>query len=44
MNINIQAFIASLDIMVQGMLGIFTVMAVIIAVIYLLGWLTKSKA
>ena len=42
MSINISAFIASLKYMVEGWLGIFIVMGVIIAAIYGLGWLSDK--
>ena len=41
MSINVSAFIASLRYMIEGWLGIFLVMAVIIAVIYGLNALTN---
>ena len=44
MKIDMQAFIASLRTMVEGMLGIFAVMAVIIGVIILLNRLTGSHS
>lgn len=40
---NIKAFLDSLPIMGQGMLGIFIVTAVIIGVVYLLNFATKEK-
>ncbi|MDO5299860.1 MAG: oxaloacetate decarboxylase [Clostridia bacterium] len=40
MQIHVQAFVESLRFMAEGMLGIFAVMAVIIAVIYGLNRLT----
>ena len=43
MKIDMQAFIASLRTMGEGMLGIFAVMAVIIAVIEVLNRLTGSR-
>ena len=43
MKIDMQAFIASLQTMGEGMLGIFAVMAVIIAVICVLNRLTGSR-
>lgn len=43
MRVDIQAFLASLQLMAEGMLGIFAVMAVIITVIVLLGRLTGGK-
>ncbi|MCI6375017.1 MAG: hypothetical protein MR821_06960 [Clostridiales bacterium] len=43
MQIDIHAFVASLRIMGEGMLGIFAVMAVIIAVIAVLNRLTGSR-
>ncbi len=43
MHIDVPAFLSSLEIMVQGWLGIFAVMAVIIAVIKLLGRATAEK-
>ena len=43
MRIDIPAFIASLRLMAEGMLGIFAVMAVIIAVTYALNRLTGSR-
>lgn len=43
MKIDMQAFIISLRYMVEGMLGIFAVMAVIICVIVLLNRLTGSR-
>ena len=42
MSINIPAFITSLKYMVEGWLGIFIVMGVIIAAIYGLGWLSDK--
>ena len=42
MSINIPAFISSLGIMIEGWLGIFIVMGVIIAAIYGLGWLSDK--
>ena len=42
MSINFGAFIASLKYMVEGWLGIFIVMGVIIAAIYGLGWLSDK--
>ncbi len=43
MHIDVNAFLSSLEIMVQGWLGIFAVMAVIIAIIKLLGRATAGK-
>lgn len=43
MKIDLQAFIASLRTMGEGMLGIFAVMAVIIVVIDVLNRLTGSR-
>lgn len=43
MKIDLQAFIASLRMMGEGMLGIFAVMAVIIVVIDVLNRLTGSR-
>ena len=43
MKIDLQAFAASLRYMAEGMLGIFAVMAVIIAVIYALNRLTGGR-
>ena len=43
MHMDIQAFFASLRLMAEGMLCIFAVMAVIIAVVLLLGRLTNGK-
>lgn len=43
MSINIPAFIDSLKFMIEGWLGIFIVMAVIIVVIYALNMLTAEK-
>ncbi len=43
MHIDVPAFLSYLGIMVQGWLGIFAVMAVIIAVIKLLGRATAEK-
>lgn len=43
MQMDIHAFVASLQIMGEGMLGIFAVMAVIIAVICVLNRLTGSR-
>ena len=43
MKIDLQAFIASLQTMGEGMLGIFAVMAVIIVVIDMLNRLTGSR-
>ncbi len=43
MRIDIPAFLASLRFLVEGWLGIFAVMAVIIAVIYALGKLTSGR-
>ncbi len=42
MSINIPAFIASLKYMIEGWLGIFIVMGIIIAVIYGLGYLSDK--
>jgi len=42
MSINFGAFIASLRYMVEGWLGIFIVMGVIIGAIYGLGWLSEK--
>lgn len=42
MSINFGAFIASLKYMIEGWLGIFIVMGIIIAVIYGLGWLSEK--
>ena len=42
MSINFGAFIASLRYMIEGWLGIFIVMGVIIAAIYGLGWLSEK--
>ena len=42
MSINIPAFISSLGIMVEGWLGIFIVMGIIIAAIYGLGYLSDK--
>jgi len=42
MSINFGAFIASLKYMIEGWLGIFIVMGIIIAVIYALGWLSEK--
>lgn len=42
MSINIPAFIASLRYMVEGWLGIFIVMGIIIAAIYGLGYLSEK--
>ena len=42
MSINFGAFIGSLRFMVEGWLGIFIVMGIIIAVIYGLGWLSDK--
>ncbi len=44
MHIDIPAFVASLRYLVEGWLGIFLVMGVIIAVIYGLNALTNRKA
>lgn len=41
--IDIRAFVSSLKFMVEGWLGIFVVMAVIIAVVYVLNVLTTKK-
>lgn len=41
--IDIPAFVSSLKFMVEGWLGIFVVMAVIIAVVYVLNVLTTKK-
>lgn len=43
MKINVQAFLESLVFMVEGWLGIFVVMAIIIAVVYGLNKLTAEK-
>lgn len=43
MTINVQAFLDSLVFMGEGMLGIFTVMLVIIGVIYALGRFTSGS-
>ncbi|MBP3656750.1 MAG: hypothetical protein J6K32_08660 [Clostridia bacterium] len=43
MSINVQAFLESLVFMVEGWLGIFIVMAVIIAVVYALNKFTAEK-
>lgn len=43
MKIDMQAFVASLRFMVEGMLGIFAVMAVILCAIVLLNRLTGSR-
>ncbi|MDO5378250.1 MAG: OadG-related small transporter subunit [Clostridia bacterium] len=43
MHIDVPAFLSSLKIMVEGWLGIFAVMAVIIVVIKLLGRATAEK-
>ncbi len=43
MSINVQAFLDSLVYMGEGMLGIFAVMLVIIAVIYALGHFTANE-
>lgn len=43
MGINIPAFIASLKYLIEGWLGIFLVMGIIIAVIYGLNMLTSKK-
>ena len=43
MKINVQAFLDSLVFMVEGWLGIFLVMAIIIAVVYGLNKLTAEK-
>ena len=42
MRINIPAFIASLQLMAEGMLGIFAVMAIIIGAVFVLGRLTRG--
>jgi len=42
MSINFGAFIASLKYMIEGWLGIFIVMGVIIGAIYGLGWLSEK--
>ena len=43
MHIDVQAFLRSLPIMGEGMLGIIAVMAIIIGVVYALGRLTAPK-
>ncbi|MGM9682769.1 MAG: hypothetical protein ACI3XQ_04145 [Eubacteriales bacterium] len=43
MSFNPMAFVENLKYMGLGMLGIFAVMAVIIAVVYLLGSFAKNK-
>ena len=43
MRVDNQAFLVSLRLMAEGMLGIFAVMAVIIAVVLLLGRLTGGR-
>ena len=43
MRIDIPAFIASLHLMAEGMLGIFAVMAVIIGAVCVLGRLTRRR-
>ena len=43
MSINVSAFIASLRFMVEGWLGIFAVMGVIMAVIWALNRLTTHR-
>ncbi len=40
---NFQAFLSTLPIMAKGMLGIFIVTAVIIAVMYWLRWTFKER-
>lgn len=43
MHIDVQAFLNSLKFMVEGWLGIFVVMGVIIAVVYALNRFTAEK-
>lgn len=43
MGINFEGFLASLPVMFYGMLGIFSVTAVIIIVIYLLNYVGNQK-
>lgn len=43
MNIDINAFVASLSLMGKGMIGIFAVTAVIVAVMIILNALTSKK-
>ena len=43
MSINIPAFISSLGIMVEGWLGIFIVMIIIMLVILVLNFVTKPR-
>ena len=43
MQIDIPAFVRSMRLMAEGWLGVFAVMAGIIAVICLLNWLTRGQ-
>lgn len=43
MRIDIPAFLASLQLMAEGMLGIFAVMAILIGVVCVLGRLTRRR-